>query len=97
MPRIRRRNPENLPPRVYRKHNAYYLYAESGKWIRLGAAWDLEARTRWAELAGEEAPAGTVAELLRIRARVVPPKRTAPKSTTLQSSSGSGLCSAVCS
>lgn len=74
MPRVRRSNPENLPPRVYKKHGGYYLFVP-GKWILLGKAWDLEARTRWAELAGEAAPKGTVAELLsQYEKRVIPTK-----------------------
>jgi integrase len=75
VPRVRRRNPENLPPRVYKKHGAYYYLTLANKWLHLGRAWDLPARTRWAELAGESPPEGTVAELLsEYEKRMVPKK-----------------------
>lgn len=64
MPRVRRSNPEKLPPRVYFKHGAYWCVTLKGKWERLGAEWSLAARSRWAELAGEVAPAGSVRALV---------------------------------
>jgi hypothetical protein len=77
MPRIRRRNPENLPPRVYFKNGGYRYVTVAGKWVTLGKEWDLEARTRWAELAGEDPPAGTVTELLNEYVKRVVPKKAA--------------------
>lgn len=71
MPRVRRSNPEGLPPRVYAKHSGYYYVTLAGKWVRLGKDWTLEARTKWAELAGEAAPEGSVSELLTLWRREV--------------------------
>lgn len=75
MARIRRRNPENLPPRVYFKNGGYRYVNTAGKWITLGKAWDLEARTRWAELAGERPQSGTVAEIIEAYKRDVLPTK----------------------
>jgi integrase len=74
MSRVRHRNPENLPPRVYKKHGAYYFASTTG-WKNLGREWNLEARVKWAELAGESAPEGTVNELLNEYEKHVVPKK----------------------
>jgi hypothetical protein len=36
----------------------------AGKWKPLGKEWNLAARSKWAELAGEAAPAGSFRELV---------------------------------
>lgn len=75
MPGIRRSNPLGLPPRVYHRNGAFYYVTLAGKWVHLGREWNLEARRKWADLAGEAAPAGSVSELLHAyRKRVVPTK-----------------------
>jgi integrase len=75
MPGIRRSNPMKLPPRVYHRGNAFYYVTAAGKWVQLGKEWDLAARVKWAELAGETMPSGTVIELINeYRKRVLPTK-----------------------
>lgn len=44
MPRRRRNNPLNLPPRVYARSGAFYYYHPGGRWERLGT--DVEAAKR---------------------------------------------------
>lgn len=55
---------EQLPPRVYRKHGALYYVDLERRWHRLGKAWDLDARQKWAELSAGAPTAGSVSELL---------------------------------
>jgi integrase len=64
-----------LPPRVHFRHGAFYYVTGAGKWLQLGKEWNLAARMRWAELAGEARPQGSVAELIaEYRKRVLPGK-----------------------
>lgn len=85
MPGIRRRNPQNLPPRVYFKNGGYRYVNGAGKWITLGKEWDLDARTRWAELAGEAPPQGSVSEIIAAYKRdVVPTKARRTQIDNLQ-------------
>lgn len=59
-----RKKDRHLPSRVTIKHGAHYYIAPNGKWHRLGKEWDTATKTAWAKLSGEQAPSGTVADML---------------------------------
>lgn len=64
----RRKKRHDLPTRVY-MNRGWYWWVEPGteKWHKLGKAWDLAAKLRWAELSGREvsqAMTNTVATML---------------------------------
>jgi hypothetical protein len=85
MPGIRRSNPLKLPPRVYQRGRAFYYVTFAGKWIQLGKEWNLVARVKWADLAGESMPQGSVSELLReYRVKVVPTKARRTQADNLE-------------
>lgn len=60
----RRTRDKHLPPRVYRKHGAYFFArADNGKWIRLGATLQ-EALAAYARLVESPCRVATVGDLL---------------------------------
>lgn len=67
---------DQLPPRVYQKHGAYYLVDRNNKWIRLGKEYK-ESMKKWAELMGETVAGETVAELWEIYQKEVLPGKAA--------------------
>jgi integrase len=64
MGRPRKSNPSNLPSRVYEKHGSFHYIDKEGKWHKLGANWDREAKEKWAALSSGTAVEGSVAALL---------------------------------
>ena len=86
MPRPRKTNPENLPPRVYKHGRKYRYHPPNGKPVVLGTTPD-EARRRWAELLGA-APAAAMDTIQALWARYVaqelPKKAPATQASTTQ-------------
>lgn len=71
----RRQNDKHLPPRVYRKHNAFYLVTRENKWVRLGKT-EQEMYASLSRLNGEVAvmEKGMAALFARYEVEVVPTK-----------------------